>query len=87
MTAYAICKNCGKKILTRKPSGSIGLQNVDAKGVSVEGGKISFKPGGSISFGKGGSISFGGPPGSMTLVCPECGKEFEYSITEIVDED
>jgi len=86
MCAYVICKNCGEKIRVRRPTGRTQLDNVRTEGVNVEGGKISFQQGGKISFGQGGKVGFGPPPNRIRVLCPFCGKEFEYSINEIMDD-
>lgn len=83
---HVICKECSHKILVAgRPMGSTSLKNVRPEGnVRIDGGSISFGPGGSISFGQGGSIGFG-PPQTSPFTCPNCGSEFDYEATEILD--
>ena len=83
---HVVCKECSHRIpVTGRPRGSTSMRNVQAEGVDVGDGGISFRRGGRISFGRGGSIGFGKPLPS-NFKCPKCGNESPYQADEIKDD-
>lgn len=87
MTSFIICKNCKNKIHSQRPGGSVRIQgNVTyGDGVKFSDNNVVIGPGGGMTIGPGGSVSIGGSPNSR-ITCPTCGKTYDYSATEFLDE-
>ncbi len=83
---HVLCKHCGSKIaVASRPQGTTSISGVEARGVHIKGGSISFGEGGGISFGPGGGISFG-PPAPSEFRCFSCGKAASYEAAEILED-